>query len=368
VGSNHTSRAPDQEIFCGEGMFFGLGVNIKFPADFSGAPYSVIATGVDTSPQKVEFPFSLIRQPPVRPDGVPGYCNEIIPAWVLSDNLYMALRNQDKYEKRDRAMRTRFDYNVFRPEIMDMVRAARDRLRAARDDGSEGAAADAVAAGAVAGAAVGRAAGAVAGASPDEAAGSAAAAGRKQIYTADDIPGLGQNFLQEKKRQAAINAYTFCLEYYCLDGLRKRIEELPASGRKPAQPISAVHRREVASIYTTKTADARWEHQRGLLINEGYTGRTPAQNLERLIAILEKMAEDMLRAKRKDDVRGAEIIPDYKDSAVQAGDDEFIAAMAGRTKQAVERIREIMAIPAAPAATKTQPASRNGPRRSKDMP
>ena len=35
VGSNHTSRAPDQELWCGEGMFLGLGVNVKYPADFS---------------------------------------------------------------------------------------------------------------------------------------------------------------------------------------------------------------------------------------------------------------------------------------------------------------------------------------------
>ena len=39
VGSNHTSKAPDQEFWPGEGMFLGLGVNIKFPADFSRAPY-----------------------------------------------------------------------------------------------------------------------------------------------------------------------------------------------------------------------------------------------------------------------------------------------------------------------------------------
>jgi carbonic anhydrase/acetyltransferase-like protein (isoleucine patch superfamily) len=301
VGSNHTSRAPDQEIFCGEGMFFGLGVNIKFPADYSGAPYSIIATGVDTSPQKVEFPFSLIRQPPVRPDGVPGYFNEIIPAWVLSDNLYMVMRNQDKYNKRDRAVRTRFDFNVFRPEIMDMVRAARDRLRAARDGGSEGAAAN--------------------------------AAGPKRVYTEDEIPGLGRNFLQEKKRQAAVDAYTFYLEYYCLRGLGERVEELSAAGNK----------HEIAGIYATKTTDPRWEHARGLLKSEGHTGRTPAQNLERLIIILEKMAADALRAKRKDDTKGAAVIPDYKDSAVQAGDDEFIRSLARQTEQAAAKIRGIIA-------------------------
>jgi len=34
VGSNHTGKAPDQEIWPGEGVLFGMGVNIKFPTDF----------------------------------------------------------------------------------------------------------------------------------------------------------------------------------------------------------------------------------------------------------------------------------------------------------------------------------------------
>ena len=60
VGSNHTGRAPDQEIHPGEGTFFGLGVNVKMPANFSEAPYTIIATGVDTGPQRLRFPFSLM--------------------------------------------------------------------------------------------------------------------------------------------------------------------------------------------------------------------------------------------------------------------------------------------------------------------
>ncbi|MEI8176896.1 MAG: DUF4954 family protein, partial [Candidatus Omnitrophota bacterium] len=61
VGSNHTSKAPDQELWPGEGIFFGLGVNIKFPSDFSKAPYTIIATAVNALPQKVTLPFSLIN-------------------------------------------------------------------------------------------------------------------------------------------------------------------------------------------------------------------------------------------------------------------------------------------------------------------
>ena len=69
VGSNHTGRMPDQEIMPGQGMFFGLGVNVKFPANYRESPFTLIATGVTTMPQRVKFPFSLIRSgdPQVRP-------------------------------------------------------------------------------------------------------------------------------------------------------------------------------------------------------------------------------------------------------------------------------------------------------------
>lgn len=103
VGSNHTSKAPDQEIWCGEGTFFGLGVNIKFPSDFSKSPYSIIATAVNALPQKVAFPFSLINSAADRIENVSPAYNEIFPGWVLSDNIYTVKRNEGKYTKRNKA-------------------------------------------------------------------------------------------------------------------------------------------------------------------------------------------------------------------------------------------------------------------------
>jgi hypothetical protein len=85
VGSNHTSKAPDQEIRPGEGTFFGLGTSIKFPSNFQNAPYTIVATGVCTLPQKVEFPFSLINSPGESIVGLSPAINEISPGWVLSD-------------------------------------------------------------------------------------------------------------------------------------------------------------------------------------------------------------------------------------------------------------------------------------------
>ncbi len=129
VGSNHTSKAPDQEIWPGEGTFFGLGVDIKFPADFTKAPYSVVATGISTLPQRCAMPFSLITVRAEHFTGVSPAYNEILPGWVLSDNIFAVLRNERKYAIRNKATRSTFGYEVFRPEIVDLMVAARGALR-----------------------------------------------------------------------------------------------------------------------------------------------------------------------------------------------------------------------------------------------
>lgn len=129
VGSNHTGKAPDQEIWPGEGIFFGLGVNVKFPADYSKSPYSIIATGVSTLPQRVEMPFSLINIRAESIDGVSPAYNEILPGWVLSDNIYAVRRNERKYAVRNKASRVDLGFEVFRPEIIDLMIQARAALQ-----------------------------------------------------------------------------------------------------------------------------------------------------------------------------------------------------------------------------------------------
>jgi hypothetical protein len=173
VGSNHTGRAADQEIWPGEGVFFGLGCAIRLPANYSEAAYSTIGMGVTTLPQRVSFPFSLITVPadPL-PESVPRAYNEIQPAWGLSENAYGIVRNELKYAKRDQARRHRIDYKIFRPHIMRQVRDARDRL--------------------------------------------AAVTVVKEVYLESDIPGLGKNALREPVRTQAIAAYDQALLRYAL--------------------------------------------------------------------------------------------------------------------------------------------------------
>lgn len=168
VGSNHTTRLADQECWPGEGLFFGLSCCIKFPANFSQAPYSVVATGITTLPQRMSFPFSMItdREPGIT--GVPEGLNCLVPAWNLSENYFALKRNEEKFKARNKATKNHFDLNLFRPEIMAMVADAVARL-----EGVETV---------------------------------------KDHYLQEDIPGLGRNYLSERTRLRAIDTYHFFLE------------------------------------------------------------------------------------------------------------------------------------------------------------
>jgi hypothetical protein len=176
VGSNHTSRAPDQEIWPGEGTFFGLGCAIRFPTDFSEAPYSVVGMGTSTLPQKMRYPFSLIIVPnePLdeSQDHVPRAYNELIPAWGLYANAYGLVRTELKFAKRDKAKHHVFDYKVLRPQIMRLVKRAYDRLNSVK--------------------------------------------AVKPVYLEEDIDGIGKNFLRDSTRVKAIEYYARAMKRYAL--------------------------------------------------------------------------------------------------------------------------------------------------------
>ncbi len=272
VGSNHTSKAPDQEIWPGEGMFFGLGTNIKFPTDFSRAPYTIIASGVGTLPQKVTFPFSLINSPSVSLEGLSPAFNEIAPGWVLSDNIYTIKRNEGKYLKRNKAKRSKFVFEVLRPDIIDLMLDARQRLDSIKF--------------------------------------------KKNYYTSKDVQGLGKNYMLEASRTAGIQAYTFYIRYYALLGLKKKLAELyneKKSGFKKA----------VLKVLTVRSKDKRWEHQRGVF-NLEFNDQDLTGCLEALSQMQENIANQVQTSKEKDDRRGEKIIEDYASAHAPAKDDGFV--------------------------------------------
>lgn len=287
VGSNHTSKAPDQEIACGEGLFFGLGVNIKFPADYSRAPYSIIATGVTTLPQRVAFPFSLINAPSRRFAGASPAYNELCPGWVLSDNLYAVQRNEAKYIKRNKARRLVFSSEVFRPEIVDAMVRARDALRAVSSV--------------------------------------------KEYYTGTDIAGVGKNVVTRESLLTGIDTYSRYIELYCLTGLFRCCRGLCAEGR----PNIGL------TLLTEPTDDARWEHERKLLVAEGFDRRTVHGNLERLAELVALTTQAVAFSKEKDDIRGRAIMDEYDAVHTAAAEDEFVRETIARNKALLEEIREL---------------------------
>ena len=121
VGCNHTSRVPDQEAILGEGLFIGLGTKLQYPVNLLNSPYSVLATGLSLPPQKIAFPFSLIRPATVSIPGTAPGSNILVPGWMLSENLYAVQRCLLKFRTRDRSTRHVLEHEVFRAEVMTQV-------------------------------------------------------------------------------------------------------------------------------------------------------------------------------------------------------------------------------------------------------
>jgi hypothetical protein len=262
VGSNHTGKAPDQEIWCGEGTFFGLGTNIKMPADFTRAPYSLIATAVDTLPQRLEMPFSLVNKPSeVHASISPAY-NEIMPGWVLSDNMFALKRSEFKYATRNKARRTPLEFEILRPEIIDLMIEARGRLESASG---------------------------------------------KDVYTDRDVQGLGKNYMTESSRLKGIDAYSFYLRYYALRGLYRKMRDAP--------DVSL----------SRESDDPRWEHERRVL-NQEFDGIDRWALLRAYVQMEEEIVRTVEASKAKDDRRGQRVIEDYSDAHAPASEDALVVS------------------------------------------
>ena len=169
----------------------------------------------------------------------------------------MIKRNEAKFLLRNRARKTPIVAEVFRPELIDWMITARNRLRDVRDT--------------------------------------------QDCYTVSEIPGLGKNFITEKSRIKGIKTYEFFIEHYCLRGLAQRC----------GWDSAVIFSDGFPAIYHTPTNDLPWEHRRTILCNEGFATRTIAENLRRLIVLEELIVQSIQRSKEKDDVRGERIIPDY---------------------------------------------------------
>jgi hypothetical protein len=266
VGSNHTSRAPDQELHAGEGTFFGLATAVKYPANFEESPYSVIATGVVTPPQRLAMPFSLVT------DDEGG--NRVVPGWVYRENAYLLLRNEAKFQQRNRARRHVFDLRIFRPDLVEKLWKARGFL-----EGIQG----------------------------------------KPVYDGRDCPALGKNRLLEADRLLGIETYTEALRYTVLrvhadarlrgiscdtawlDGQLERLRLASLTGRQRLLDWLDEERR----LWKSALASKRKDDARGTAVIPDFTQfHTPAADdaflSERAAELgsLERKIQDIYRSKR----------------------------------------------------------------------
>lgn len=253
VGSNHTGRMPDQEVMPGQGMFFGLGVNIKFPANYRESPFTLIATGLTTLPQRVKFPFSLIRPGDPQLVGVAPRLNEIVPGWNYARNAYALDRNLYKYSLRGKGIVPATFYSIFSPETVRYVFDAYQRLQvsAIRD-----------------------------------------------IYTKEHIDGLGENFMRERIRQQALKTYQEYLERYALELIITLVVNDPSLQTQPVKEL-----RRMA------TNDINKDAIRVVTLPETF------DELLKRYRLLEKdWFERVTHGLDKDNERGREIFDDYDDA------------------------------------------------------
>lgn len=251
VGSNHTGRQPDQEILIGTGVFFGLGSSIKFPANFSEAPFSILATGVVASPQRLRFPFSLVQPPTQHHAGINNQLNEIFPGWALLHNLFGLARNQFKFNQRSKGLGKEADFSYLTTKMARLVLDSWYRLQPVKI---------------------------------------------ADVYTEKEIPGLGSNFLRESVRQEAMRAYASLFERYAVDSALHILEENPEL-RQSTDP------RDVRRLF------------QGDLLKESFkvfhVPDSAAALVRRHRTLEKRWLEGIIQSHTRDQERGRRIFDDY---------------------------------------------------------
>ena len=116
LGSNHNGRKNDVDLFAGRGFWPGLCATIAFPSRF--APYVLIAKGDYPRPLHIPFAFSLIN------NNIRDNCLEIMPAFWWMHNAYALMRNEWKYQHRDKRIEytQHYDYKPLAPDTIHIVR------------------------------------------------------------------------------------------------------------------------------------------------------------------------------------------------------------------------------------------------------
>lgn len=281
VGSNHTGKMPDQELHVSAGVFFGLGCNIKFPTNLLESPYTLVATGVTTSPQRLKFPFSLIREPEFTPPHIGRTLNEVIPGWSFLHNAFALERGQYKFAQRSKGMGEELVLPLLNAQLARLVLDSWNRLQVNTV---------------------------------------------KDIYTSSQIDGLGSNFLREPVRQDALKSYLSYLECYAVDAALQQLESLLATAPQLENP------NDVKRLF------------QGDLLKEIYKIIPAPDSIPSLVrrhrTLEKRWLERILNSQLRDSERGRQIFDDY--DLVHPPQDDFLLWCHDRFEDARKRCNSLL--------------------------
>lgn len=122
IGSNHNSRANDNEIQAGRGFWPGLCTSVKHSCRF--ASYTLLSKADYPAELDIPFPFSLLNNN-VHKDHL-----EVMPAYWWLYNMYALARNSWKFRMRDRRIHKiqNIEFEAFAPDTVEEIIAARKLL------------------------------------------------------------------------------------------------------------------------------------------------------------------------------------------------------------------------------------------------
>ncbi len=122
IGSNHNSRANDNELQAGRGFWPGLCTSIKHPSRF--ASYVLLAKSDFPAELDIPLPFSLLS------NNTSKNQLEIMPAYWWLYNMYALVRNSWKFAKRDTRDKKlqHIEFDALAPDTVEEIFHARHLL------------------------------------------------------------------------------------------------------------------------------------------------------------------------------------------------------------------------------------------------
>lgn len=128
LGSNHNSRANDNEIEAGRGFWPGLVTSVKHSCRF--ASFVLLAKADYPSEMDIPFPFALVS------NNVTADRLEIMPAYWWLHNMYALARNGWKFQTRDRRIRRRqhIEFDYLAPDTVEEILHALELLEPWKDE------------------------------------------------------------------------------------------------------------------------------------------------------------------------------------------------------------------------------------------